>query len=120
MQNFVEPIILAGNSNQRQCYRILKTSPKCFLLHFASKLIVCALSSKLTRINLTKIGQIQRNTFSQFFGLLFCYDQTVEMPASTIHVDKIFYTLFYRSSYCFGANSQFHHFFNVFNSLLRS
>jgi hypothetical protein len=75
--------------------------------------VFCALS-KLTSVDPTKIGHIKRKTFLQFFGLLFRYHQTVEMPASTNHFDKIFHTLFYSYFFCFGANSQFHCFFIVF------
>ena len=89
------------------------------LLHKTDCTFFCALS-KLTSVDPTKIGHIKRKTFLQFFGLLFRYHQTVEMPASTNHFDKIFHTLFYSYFFCFGANSQFHHFFIVFSQFLRS
>ena len=108
MQHFVFPNfwqfcranILAGNSNQRQCYQNLplnfKNQSKMLRIALLLKsdwFFFCALS-KLTRVNPTKIGHIQRNTFSQLFGLLFCYNQTVKMPFSTILFDKIFIHFF--------------------------
>jgi hypothetical protein len=58
-------------------------------------------------------GHFQRNTFPQFFCLLFRYHQTVEMPVQHFILTRIFYTLLYRAFLSFGANSPFHHFFNV-------
>ena len=124
IDNLVEPIILTGNSNQRQCH---KTLPLNFKNQSQILLIALLLKSEcsfffalpiLTRVDPTKIGHNQRYTFLQFFGLLFRYHQTVEMPASTNHFDKIFYTFFYRFFFCFGAKSRFHHFFIVFWDLL--
>ena len=111
--NLVEPIILAGNSNQRQCYKNLplnfKNQSKMLLIALLLKTdctFFCALS-KLTRVDPTKIGHIQRNTFSQLFGLLFCYDQTVEMPVQQFILTRFFLHFFTDLSF---ALVQIHHF----------
>ena len=81
MQHFVFPNfwqfcranILAGNSNQRQCYQNLplnfKNQSQILLIALLLKndcTFFCALS-KLTRVDPTKIGHIKRNTFFTVF-----------------------------------------------------
>ena len=109
--NLVEPKILAGNSNQRQCYKNLplnfKNQTKMLFIALLIKTFFCALS-KLTRIYPTKIGYIQRNTFSQF--LVFFFDKI-----KLLFWQDLLYTFF---TVLYFASVQIHHFitFSMFFS----
>jgi len=63
----------------------------------------------------------QDECFSQFLGLLFRYDQTVEMPVQQFILTRLFiHFFFYRSFFCLVQIHNFITFSMFFHSLLRS